>query len=121
LKAALGRVELRTVGGQEERLDALRPGDSGTAVAASPIHNQQQGVVRVSSFEVLEEDLEADAVEARQVEAEEVAGSGFHSGVEPEPLIFVLHHPRRPEAKRTPALAVPTLKPKACFVEGEDP
>ncbi len=121
LKAALGRVELRTVSRQEKRLDTLRPGDSGTAVAASPVHNQQQSIIRVSSFEVLKEDLETNAVKARQVEAQRVARSGFHSGVEPEPLVLVLHDPRRLKAKRTPALAVPALEPKACFAFGEDP
>lgn len=120
MEAALGRVELRTVGRQEERPGILRPGDSGTAVAASPIHDQQQNVVRVSSFEVFEKDLEADAVKTRQVKAEAFAGSGFHSGVEPEPLILVLYDPRRPEAERTPASTVPALESKARFVKGED-
>jgi len=120
LKAALGRVELRTVGRQEERLGILWPGDAGAAVTASPVHDQQQSIVRVSSFEVFEEDLEAEAVKARQVEAEAFAGSGFDSGVEPEPLILVLHDPGRPEAERTPTPAMPTLESKARFVKGED-
>jgi hypothetical protein len=70
---------------------------------------------------MFEENLQTDAIKARQVEAKAFAASGFYSSVKPKPLVLVLYDPRRPEAERTPAPAVPALESKARFVKGEYP
>ena len=70
---------------------------------------------------MFEEDLQANAVEAGQIEIETLARYGFNCCVKPELLIIVLYDLRSPEAERTPTSTAPTLKAETGFVKGEDP
>ncbi len=112
----LGRVQFWTVGWQIERMHVLWPAHLATAMTARTVQHDPDRTLAQLVAQMLQEDLQALAFHGGQQEKDACARGGFHRGIEPEPLVLVLHDPGRTRPQRTPAPTQPGDQAKAAFI-----
>jgi hypothetical protein len=111
-------LPFRTVGWQIERMHVLGPVNLTTAMTARTVQDNPHGTLSQLVAQVLQEELQAWAFHARQQEKDACARGGFDRGIQPEPLVLILHNPGRTLAQRTPAPPQPGDQAKAPFIQG---
>ena len=112
-----GRVEFWTVAWQIERMHAPRPAHLATAVTARTIHHDPNGSLSQLVAQMPQEELQALAIHVGQQQKDTGARSRFDRRIQPEPLVLVLHDPRRTFPQRTPAPPQPGLEAKTTLIE----
>ena len=112
----LGGVQFWTVGWQIERMHVLWPAHLATAMTARTVQHDPDRTLAQLVAQMLQEDLQALAFHGWQQEKDAYARGGFHRGIEPEPLVLVLHDPGRTRPQRTPAPPQPGDQAKAAFI-----
>jgi len=70
--------------------------------------------------QMLQEELQTGSFHGRQQEKNSCARGGFHRGIQPEPLVLLLHDPRGTFPQRTPTPTQPADQAKAAFIRGHD-
>jgi hypothetical protein len=68
-----------------------------------------------------DKERKATAIQTRQEEEETPATARLDRGIQPQPLIAILDHPRRPNPAGTPPPSMPTLEAKARLIHGKEP
>ena len=87
----------------------------------SPVQDQANPVVMLTSSALFQEPLEADPIDMGQQEDEALATRRLDRSVQPEPLVFVFMRPRGTAAERTPETAVADFQAEAGLVHGKYP
>ncbi len=117
----LGRIEFRAVGGQIERMHVLGPAHFTTAMTARTVQHHPDWTLSQLLTHMLQEELQALAFHGRQQEEDARPRGRLYRGIQPQPLVVVLHDPRGTFPQRTPAPAQPGDQAKAAFIQGHDP
>jgi len=116
----LGGVQFWTVGWQIERMHVLWPAHLAATMTARAVQHNPDRTFSQLVTQMLQEDLQALTFHGWQQEKDAGARGGFHRGIEPEPLVLVLHDPGGTCPQRTPAPAQPGDQTKAAFIQGHD-
>jgi hypothetical protein len=119
-KTCSAGLPFRTIRGQIERMHALRPTHFTTAMAARTVQNHPDGTLSQLVAQMLQEELQAWAFHGRQQEKDTRPRGRFDRGIQPEPLVVVLHNPRGTFPQRTPAPPQPGDQAKAACIQGHD-
>ena len=90
-------------------------------MAAAVVEHEPDPVGAGVSAELLQEAFEADPVDVRQEQHEAGPADRLDRGVQPEPVVLVVVHPRRAAAERAPQPAMGDLQAEPGFVHGEEP
>jgi hypothetical protein len=101
-------------------MHALRPTHFTTAMAARTVQDHPDGTFSQLVAQMLQEELQALAFHGRQQEKDTRPRGRFYRGIQPEPLVVVLHNPRGTFPQRTPAPPQPGDQAKAAFIQGHD-
>jgi len=115
-KDLLGRIKFGTVGGQIDWMHILWPAHLTATMTARTVQHDPDRTFSQLVTQMLQEDLQALAFHGWQQEKDAGARGGFHRGIQPEPLVLVLHDPGRTFPQRTPAPTQPGDQAKAAFV-----
>lgn len=91
LKPALDWVEVWAVRRHGEPLHGNGLTEPTTATRPGTVPHDEQILAGVGVLELLEKDRRAYPVQVRHVQAEALARGGFHSGIEPEPLVAAVY------------------------------
>ena len=86
-----GLVQFWTVGGQIERLHVLWPAHLAATMTARAVQHNPDRTFSQLVTQMLQEDLQALAFHGWQQEKDTCARGGFDRGIQPEPLVLVLH------------------------------
>ena len=87
----LSGVQFWTVGGQIERMHRLWPTHLATVMTARIVQHDSDRTLSQLVAQMLEEELQALTFHSRQQEKDACARGGFHRGIQPEPLVLILH------------------------------
>ena len=117
----LSGIQFGTVGWQIEWMHARGPTHLATAMTARTIEHDLDRPRSQLVAQMPQEDLQALAFHGRQQQKDACAGGGFHRGIQPQPLVLVLHDPRGTFPQWTPAPTQPGLEAKAALIESHDP
>ena len=99
----LNRVQLGTVGGQEDEAHIGREREPLSGMRATVVEEQEIQAVRERRREGVDEDLETLRVQIRQFQEEPLAGRGRHGAIDIKPLEDVLDRPHRLHASHCEA------------------
>ncbi len=116
----LGRIELGTVAWQIEGMHAPWPAHLATVMTARTIQQDPNGPLSQLVTHMPQEELQAGAIHARQQQKDSGACGRFDRCIQPEPLVLVLHDPRRTFSERTPTPSQPGLETKTTLIESHD-
>jgi hypothetical protein len=116
----LGGIEFRTVGWQLERMHVLWPAHLTTTMTARTVQDHPDWTLSQLVAQMVQEELQALAFHGWQEEKDACPRGGFYRGIQPEPLVVVLHNPRGTFPQRTPAPTQPGDQAKAAFIQGHD-
>ncbi len=119
-KICSARLPFRTVGWQIERIHVLWPAHLTTTMTARTVQHHPDWTLSQLVAQMVQEDLQALALYGWQEEKDACTRGGFYRGIQPEPLVVVLHHPRGAFPQRTPAPTQPGDQAKAAFIQSHD-
>jgi hypothetical protein len=114
-------VELWTVTWQIERMHASWPAHLATVMTARTIQHDPNGPLSQSVPQMSQKELQALAIHARQQQKDASAGGGLYRCIQPQPLILVLHDPRRTFPQWAPAPTQPGDQAKAALIQSHHP
>jgi hypothetical protein len=115
-----GGIKFWTIGWQRERMHVLWPAHLATAMTARTVQHDPNWPLSSLVAQMLQEELQTGAFHGGQQQKDASARGGFDRHIQPQPLVLVLHDPRRTFPHRTPAPSQPRLQAKAALIESHD-
>jgi hypothetical protein len=117
-KICSAKLPFRTVGWQIERMHVLWPAHLTTTMTARTVQDHPDWTRSQLVAQMVQEDLQALAFHGWQEEKDACTRGGVYRGIQPEPLVVVLHNPRGTVPQRTRDPTQPGDQAKAAFIQG---